>query len=62
MSRSNYRDAEALFIRLDRKTRQELSRLLERDKITFEEYMKRSVTAYGFIYPGPGYRPPVPAE
>ena len=62
MSRSTSRIVEAQFPGLDKKTLSELQGFLKRDKITFEEYMRRSLTAYGFIYLEPGYRPSPPAE
>lgn len=60
MSRSTSGDVEAPVTGLDRETRAELRRQLKRDKITFAEYMRRSVQAYSWIYPGPEYRPPGP--
>lgn len=60
MTRSTSPIVEAQFPGLDRKTRQELRRLLERDKITLNEFMRRGMQAYDFIYPD--YRTPAPAE
>lgn len=62
MKPSAPRVLEAQLPGLDRVTLSELRRLLKRDKITMAEFMRRGVQAYDFIYPGPDYRPPAPAE
>lgn len=62
MARTTSRYVEAQLPGLDKKTLRELRRLLKRDKITLAEFMRRGVQAYDFIYPGPAYRPPAPAE
>ena len=62
MSRLPSQEITPIWNALDKKTARELRRLLKRDKITFEEYVRRSVVAYDWIYPGPDYKPAAPAE